>query len=68
MVRLSWKSVLANKVRLMLTAIAIVLGVAFVAGWFGIVLGVRAVLQARGARKQDGIESSEQLKGEGVQE
>jgi putative ABC transport system permease protein len=32
MLKLSWKSVLANKVRLMLTAIAIVLGVAFVAG------------------------------------
>ncbi len=32
MLKLSWKGVMANKVRLMLTAIAIVLGVAFVAG------------------------------------
>jgi putative ABC transport system permease protein len=32
MFKLSWKGVMANKVRLMLTAVAIVLGVAFVSG------------------------------------
>jgi len=32
MLKLSWKGVMANKVRLMLTAIAIVLGVSFVSG------------------------------------